>query len=329
MRLRQFLFVVAAVLVVVPGWTGDVRLALLGNDAAIGSSRIALDPGDPARRRVGRLVFMGGVRLDSPDPAFGGFSALAVTGTATGDRVTMLSDGGNVAALTLRGDGTVLAPRFANLPAGPGTGWQKHDRDSESMAVDPRTGRVWIGFERANAIWRYDAGFGRAEAAARPRAMRRWWENAGPETLVRRRDGSFIAIQEGPRGALREGLVWAGDPTVRPGVAFRFRYRPPAGFVPTDAAELPDGRLLVLNRRWRWGVPLRFESALVVIGADAIGPGATVAGMPVARLGPPLIHDNFEGLAVTVERGRTIVWLVNDNDGSLLRPTMLLKFRLD
>lgn len=98
MRPRAFLFVVVAVLTIVPGWTGWERLKLLGTDPTVHATRVPLEPGDHARRRVGRLTFMGGVRLTSPDAAFGGFSALAVTG----DRVTLLSDGGGHRALSSR-----------------------------------------------------------------------------------------------------------------------------------------------------------------------------------------------------------------------------------
>lgn len=324
MRARPLLFVCLAVWSLVPGWSGDARLDLLGRHPVIRAARVALAPADPARRRVGRLTFMGGVSLTSPDPAFGGFSALHVVG----DDVTLLSDGGTIVRFRLRSDGQVEAPHFGALPSGPGTGWRKLDRDSEAMAVDPRTGAVFVAFERANAIWRYSAGFRRAEASVKPGAMRRWRSNGGAESLARRRDGGFVALQEEARsdGQYREGLVWRGDPTGQP-PAFRFRYQPPAGFDPADATALPDGRLLVLNR-W-WGFPYRFANVLVAIDAGAMRPGAAVRGREIARLEAPLTHDNFEGVATTVERGRTIIWLVSDDNQSRWERTLLMKFVLD
>lgn len=323
MRVRTLLFVVIAVLVVVPGWSGWARLALLGPDMRVTAARVPLDPGDHARRQLGRLRFMGGVRLQSPDPAFGGFSALSVVG----DRFTLLSDGGNIVRLRLGSDGRVSDIRFAELPGGPGTGWRKWDRDSEALAVDPRTGDAWVAFERGNAIYRFQPGLAAVAAAARPDAMRRWSNNGGAETLVRRRDGSFVAIQEGFRGPTRAMLVWRGDPTAKAASAFSLRYRPPGGYSPADATELPDGRLLVLNR-W-WGPPLRFANVLEVIDRAAIRPGATVRGRRIATIGAPLTHDNFEGVAATVEGGRTIVWLLSDDNLSSLEQTLLMKFRLD
>ena len=321
------LFVAGAVWLGVPGWTGDERLALPRPPADIHTERVPLDPGDVARRRVGALIFMGGVRLTSRDPAFGGFSALAVRG----DRFTLLDDSGNVATMRMDARGGVRDARYVSLPAGPATGWRKMDRDSESLAVDPRTGTAWVGFERANAIWRYAPGFGRAERFVQPPAMARWPRNGGAESMARLADGRFLVIaeeatREQGRGRGREALLFPGDPT--DGRApVRFRYLPPPGFDPSDVTQLPDGRLLVLNR-W-WGLPLRFESALVSIDPRSIRPGAMVAGRKIARLAPPLVTANFEGVAAVVERGRTMIWLVADNDQMRWRPTYLLKFRLE
>jgi hypothetical protein len=324
MRARTLLFVAVAVVALVPGWSGYERLALLGPDARITAARVPLDPADPSRRRLGSLTYMGGVKLRSPDPAFGGFSALHVDG----DRVTLLSDGGNIVRFQLKRDGQVAEPAFAELPGGPGTGWRKLDRDSEGMAVDPKTRTAWIVFERANAIWRYGPGLLRPEASVRPAAMRRWRSNLGAETLVRRRDGSFLVFQESAGGSvLRDVLGWRGDPTGGREPDARFRYRPPAGFDPVDATELPDGRLLVLSRSYR--LPLRFAAVLEVIDRSALRHGAVVRGRPIARLGAPLTHDNMEGVTATVERGRTIIWLVSDDNRNLLERTLLLKFRLD
>jgi hypothetical protein len=54
-----------------------------------------------------------------------------------------------------------------------------------------------------------------------------------------------------------------------------------------------------------------------------------VRGRVIATLRRPLVHDNFEGLAISRERGRTIVWLVSDDNQLFLQRTLLLKFALD
>lgn len=330
------LLVAVTVLAIAPGWTGEVRLPLLGRSANLSVVRVALDEDDPARTRVGQLTFLGGVQLTSRDPAFGGYSSLAVNG----DRVTLLSDGGTIVNFRMGADWRPAAIGFRNLPGGPGEGWQKADRDSESMAVDPRTGTIWAGFEGANAIWRYAPGFARVEGHVAPAAMAKWDVNGGAELLVRLDDGRFLAIAETARGPRvpvprrrgRQALVFAGDPIKDSRPAVRFTYMPPNGYNPSDATELPDGRLLVLNRAF--GLPFVFTSVLVLVDPREIRDGATVTGRAIATLAPPLIHDNFEGVAATRGTGRdagaTMLWLVSDdNQAAPLERTLLLKFRLD
>jgi len=334
----RILFVILAVLLIVPGWTGETRLALLGDRPQMTATRVMLDPADPHRIRVGALTFLGGVHLTSRDPAFGGYSALQVRRIADGNRFTMLSDGGNVVAFTMGDDWRPHGLAFRNLPAGPGTGWDKRDRDSESLVIDPRTGRAWIGFERYNAIWRYAPGFVRAEAQRAPPEMASWPDNGGPESLARLPGGRFVAISEErhvprrrwrggepDRLASREALLFPGDPVAtRPRA---FAYLPVGRFDPSDATALPDGDLLVLDREFR--LPFRFANRLSIVPAASLHPGVAVRGRLLATLAAPLIHDNFEGVAVTREGEATIVWLVSDDNQWPMQRTLLLKFRLD
>ena len=322
----RLLLSILLVLVFVPGYATVPPAPRLKPNGRMTVRPVPLDAHDPARNRVGRLTYLGGIALSSADPAFGGFSSLAVAG----DRFTLLSDGGSFITFRMTADWRVAELRFGILPDGPGTGWDKADRDSESMAVDPASGRIWVGFENYNALWRYAPGFAVAEARARPRAMADWPVNGGPESLVRLRDGRFIVLGETahwPHSRARAALLFAGDPVAGPDTGFRFSYAPPAGYDPSDAAELPDGDLLVLNRRF--ALPYDFTAILTIVPRAEITPGKTVRGTPVAGFAAPLIHDNFEGVAVTREGKQTIVWLVSDDNQSLLQRSLLLKFRLE
>jgi len=330
----RVLFVILMVLAIVPSWTGEERLALFGPDPHIRVSRVALDPDDPARTRVGRLEYLGGIRLQSSDPAFGGFSSLSVVG----DRFVLLSDGGNYVRFRMGADWQPRGVGFGALPAGPGHGWEKGDRDTESMAVDPATGTIWVGYESHNAIWRYAADFARAEARVEPPAMAKWPTNGGPESLARLPDGRFVTISEdaharprfwaggeSERLHTREGLIFAGDPTAAPAPA-RFAYEPFGRYDPSDAAALPNGDLLVLDRAFT--LPFRFSNRLSLVRAADLKPGGVARGRLLATLDAPLIHDNFEGLAVVREGGATILWLVSDDNQLPLQRSLLLKFRL-
>ena len=182
-------------LLITPDWAGEERLALPGGVAQVTAERVMLNPDDPAMRRVGALTFLGGVALDSRDPAFGGFSALL----AEGDRFTLLSDGGNLLRFRMGSDWRPRAVRFDPLPAGPGTGWRKVDRDSEAMAIDSQDGRVWVAFESSNAVWRYAPDFTRGERWRAPPAMAKWPTGGGAESMTRLRDGRFVVLSESQR----------------------------------------------------------------------------------------------------------------------------------
>ena len=178
-RVRAWLSIFS-LLIIGPQWDGPGRLGLLDRSARITAVRVPLDPTDPAASRVGRLSYLGGVELRSTDPVFGGFSAMKLEG----DRFTLLSDGGGIARFRLDRYGRISNSSVGELPDGPATGWEKRDRDSESMTIDPDTGDILVGFERVNEIWRDDSAFTRVMRHAAPLAMKRWDENGGAEAMV-------------------------------------------------------------------------------------------------------------------------------------------------
>jgi hypothetical protein len=318
-------------LALVPNWSGTIPRQKLAKHPDISVHPVSLRASAPDDRRLGALTYLGGVRLTSRDRAFGGFSAMRVEG----DRFTLLSDFGTILRFRLSDDWTLSEPQSLDLPGGPGTGWEKRDRDSESMTVDPATGRIWVGFERVNAIWRYAPDFSAPERHVAPRAMRKWPKQSGPEAMVRLRSGAFLVLSEGVRkhsGASRpviglDAIRFAGDPTEAATRGFHFRYLPPKDYAPTDMVELTDGRLLVLHRK----ASLRegFTAILSVVEPDAIRPGAIVQGQELARFAGEVVHDNYEALAVTYEKDATILWLASDDNQNWFEQSLLLKFRLD
>lgn len=318
----RILLVCLAVLLLVPSWAGTERLPLYAGRPRVSATPVDLYPGDPARRRNGALTYLGGVSLTASDPAFGGFSAVRVVG----DRFTLLSDGGAVLRFRMGSDRQVRDTRVIEL-AGPGTGWEKRDRDTESLATLP-DGDVLIGYERHNEIWRFDPAFRPVRHAA-PRAMRRWSENGGPEAMATMPDGAVLVLSEAHGRKGRTGysaLRFPGDPTT-PGIRpMPFRYKAPDGFRVTDAAALPDGRLLVLTRRISIGE--YFTARLQIADVRTLRPGALVTGRTIARFEPPALHDNFEGLAVVRDGDRLAVWIVSDDNQSVTQRTLLLKFAL-
>lgn len=282
---------------------------------------IPLDGGDPRRDRIGALRYLGGWELASDSARFGGISGLHVEG---GEAIA-ISDAGILFRFALpRGRGAEPV-RIVPLADGPGPPTKKSNRDTESMVMDAQW--LWAAFERHNVVWRYRRSDLHAIASAQPAPMRRWRVNAGAEAMTRLADGRFLVFGEGidlkPES---EVVLFDGDPAEPETRAVALRYRRVPGYRVTDAALLPDGRLLLLNRRFAWLEG--FSAVVTVADTRALREGATIEGRELAVLRQPASVDNMEALSVTREHGRTIVWIASDDNFIPLQRTLLLKFEL-
>jgi hypothetical protein len=236
-----------------------------------------------------------------------------------------MSDAGSVIRFSLPGQGGPAAD-IADLRQGPGTSADKGNRDVEAMAV--HGGKLWLAFEGANQIWRYSRANWKAAASAAPPAMKDWPANKGSEAMLRLSDGRFILFREEETRAdgTIQALLFEGDPAKTGTKAVPIRYRPPQGYRITDAAALPDGRLLFLNRRF--GLPEAFTAKLTMAPKPGAGPIELLSGAEIAHFQLPGPVDNMEALSVTRENGRTIVWLASDDNLNPIQRTILLKLGL-
>lgn len=284
----------------------------------IDAKPVSLDP--EGRASIGRLRYVGGHVLTSTDPRFGGISSMALV---PGGFLAM-SDGGTAMWLEGRPPRGV---RLRPLPAGPGSGIRKSDRDSEAMTRDA-AGRTWVAFEGSNSVWRYDAALRRSDAHRNPPEMARWRGNTGAEAMVRLPDGRFLIWSEG-RGA-PDGktalLLFDRDPTDPAARATRLSYRLQPGFAVTDAAATGDGRIIMLHRSAT--LSLGLTASIGIIDIAALKPGAPVAPRMLAWLRPPMTVDNMEAIAVDRRGGRLHLWIASDDNFSAFFRTMLLHFEL-
>lgn len=321
--MRRLLLLPLTALLLLDGSTADLAEAIGAHPIHIAATPVALYPDRPSARRVGRLRFLGGWALTSRERAFGGLSALA----RVGDHFIALSDIGAFVRFTLGDDGRVRGAAIAPLPTRCAYGPLKSDRDTEALVVD--NGRAWVSFESRNAICRLGPGRQVAVARYRPPAIRRWPRTGGPEAMARLPGGAFLIFSEtgkGPDGST-DLLLFDRDPTDPAARVARFGYRAPAGFRATDAVRLDDGRLLVLNRRF--GLAYGFTNALTLVDPAGAKPGQVIGGPVIARLEPPTVHDNFEGLALGRDRGLPVLWMVSDDNFMRWQRTLLLEFAVD
>ncbi|WP_448188405.1 esterase-like activity of phytase family protein [Azospirillum sp. sgz301742] len=303
------------------------------------SSRpVPLQHDDAQRDRVGAFVFRGAVEVVNGGPGVGGLSGLAITDG--GRQFVAISDVGAVVFGRLHHDGGRLVG-VSDLTVRPLAGiGPRHGRaredDSEEIVALPDGGWL-VSFEGHHRILRYPPDFGRSGGAPveLPLApgMAELPLNSGLEAVTRLHDGRLLAFAEGPDNGVPERSAWIGGPLLKgpgdwgPGDWSAFTYRAAPGFRPTGATVLPDGDVLVLERFFSLlgGVKARIAR---VARAD-LKPGAVVDGEELARLEPPLLTDNYEGIAaVPGAAGETLVYVVSDDNFSALQRTYLLMLAL-
>ncbi len=279
----------------------------------------------PEQTTVGGLRYRGGLALTSPDPRFGGLSALAVT--VDGQRMLALSDRGFRFSARLvydeRGDlAGVRGAEFATISGLDGRALSGlREADAESLAPGAE-GEIIVAFERWHRLWRYFPGVAVPEPLPPPIELEKAPRNGGIEALTMLDDGSLLALTE-KYGAGDGTVGWISDE----GGWSVLTYATRDGFWPTGAATLPGGDVVVVERRFtlRGGVAARLAS----IDSAAVRPGARLEGRVLAELRPPLTVDNFEGVdARRGAGGETLIYIVSDDNHNPLQQTLLMMFEL-
>jgi hypothetical protein len=288
---------------------------------------------DTTRRQFGVLEFRGGLVLTSRSKEFGGISSIRVQ--PDGAHFIAASDKGWWLRGRITYDGThpsgIVEAEMAPMLGVDGRPLAaRRWYDTESIAQDG--GTLYVGIERANRIVRFDYGkdglLARGVSIDVPPGVRTLPNNKGLESLVHvprglPLAGALIGISE--RGLDRDGNILAfliGGP--RPG---GFAVKRLADFDISDAALLPNGDLLLLERKFSWtsGLFIRIRRiAQADIKAGALVDGALLLD---SDLGYDI--DNMEGLSVHRSAGGEIVLtLISDDNFSPLQRTLLLQFTL-
>ena len=273
---------------------------------------VALNPENPDQKTVGRLTYLSGVALQSNNPRFGGFSGMIIG--ADGRTLLAISDRGTwwIGRLYFR-DG--ILTEIDDNSMGPITGPDGRpligiQQDAEALTLSP-DGVAYVAFERDHRILEFhlpepndlrSALYAPTRALPRLEAMRQAPNNGGVEAMAALGRNLLLAITENMMVNDNDRRGWL----IYNNVYLPLSYRPAQGFSPTGLTILPDGNLLMVERRYSplTGVAVR----LCIIARNTIAPETTLICDPVADLRPPLTVDNFEAVAARQnDAGETII----------------------
>lgn len=284
-------------------------------------------PGGPeALSRIGRLIFHGGLVLTDDRPGFGGFSGLEVS--PDGRRLWALSDQGRLLTGRLRYDpgGRLIGLRDSRLTplvdvdGRPVSGAR---RDAEGLARRP-DGSFLVSHEWRHRVMLYPGDPARTAPVplATPPETTRLADNMGVEAVAVLRDGRTLLLGEtGLRGEIGAFPGWIDGP----GGWQRLVYLAARGYRPTGAATLPDGDVVVIERR----DPMLILTGgrVVLLPQSAVQGGRGIGGIELGRLVPPALNANYEGIAAWRDgSGRTRLLVISDNNFLSVQRTLLLQF---
>ncbi len=307
-----------------------LQQALAATAITIESSTHILDSEDTARTEFGKLVYLSGIALRSRNADFGGLSGLQIS--ADGRRLLAITDKGNWLDAELVYEGERLTgltdARISPLLGIDGRAVQgRSNVDAEALGLDQPgnlAGPAYVSFEGNHHISFYPEGLRtKPVPVAAPKDLMLAPPNKGIEAMARRADGALIALTESWLDRAGNHIGWL----IERGKFEKLYLRRERDFSPTDLAFLPDGDLLVLERRYTMaggpGMQIRR------IKAEALIPDAVLDGELLINLTARYGIDNFEGLAVrTNPRSEIVLYLMSDDNFSPLQKNLLLMFRL-
>jgi hypothetical protein len=288
----------------------------------VSTERVVLSFQEDDRRRLGALIYRGGLVLRSADKRFGGLSGLILSPDCTAFRA--VSDHGfwftgrllYDAERNLVGIADTYIEKMINEKGDQLR--RKRQRDAESLALTPG-GDTVVSFEGNNALRLYRRGEQLPRRLVAPLHKGDGPKNAGIEALTALADGGLLAITEDFEGG-RGAKAWIGgiDKPWRTAV-----FHIDGGFRPTGAATLPDGDVVVLERR-----VLPPAARLRRLRQEDILRDAELLGDVWAHFDGALTYDNMEAIDACTTGGETRLLLASDDNYNWFQRTLFMMFAL-
>jgi hypothetical protein len=306
----------------------------LSEETSVTSRPISAFATSGSQNVFGKLQFVGGLEMNSASGALGAWSSLRfypdqtrfIGVLDTGHWITGAIQRGKNGALS----GVTQVDITSMLDQNGDDHNDKWKMDSEGVAL--RGDQILVSFEQRHRIDVYPAKDFATSAPLKSLPVlipvKQLKGNLGLETLVV--SPSNGPLKDAPLVVAERSLNKQGNHLAailegpQKGVFSVKRNKP---FSITDGAFLPNGDLLLLERRFGLADGIGAEIRRIK-GAD-IKPGATVDGPVIFSAGAGTQIDNMEGLDVIAgPGGDTSIILVSDDNHSLFQRNLMLEFRL-
>lgn len=305
----------------------------------ISARPVSFAKGNEDIKVFGDLVYRNGFVLTSSSPFWGGLSGITIS--KQGAHVAMVSDAGFWARMELSYAQNRLRPPASAL-IGPlralGDKPLKRDKDRDAEAITLVKGSKFfsealISFEDNHRIGRFqlkkDGIKGPKAYLKLPSITSRLRGNAGLEAMAVLRSGalkgSLVAIAQSRKDKRGNFIGWL----VRKGKISKIRFTPPPldTYRITDAASLPNGDLLLLERRYKF---LTVNIRVRYVRQKELRSGLPIKGRVLLRANSNKHRvDNMEGIAVhTNKLGETILTLISDDNFNSFQQTLFMQFAL-
>lgn len=295
--------------------------------AHAGQTQLQLDRTNPDNNKAGELRFLGAVVIPMGADKVGGLSDLYIgprdtqwiAEADTGKLYTghLQWTNGRLTGATLD-KGAYLLDENGKPPT------SRARWDAESLARLP-DGSWLMGYERDHRVEHFEDDGGKPGGTPKPLpplpGITDLPRNQGLEALTVLKDDSVLAIAEGQVGDTNPAWLW------QEGHWQELSYQSAEGLSPSDAATLPGGDVLVLERGLSFFYG--FRSRIVRVKAADIHPGAVLQGEVLAMLTSPLLTENFEGIhTIPGPDGTARIFIVSDNNVNILQQAILAAFEL-
>ncbi len=302
------------------------------------TTRIPLNHRDMSINTVGRLHYLGGLKITSSKRHFGGISSFVIS--PDGHQILGVSDSSQwlVADMVYDDRDHLVDIKNARMAPLRNIRGQKPARDAEAITAVDGAGYV-VSFESPHTLRYFQArhpfdyiSLFSADAQKitfapdLPKTYASLPDNLGIEALTTLPDGRMLAFSENTvtNGTINQAQGWI----IGHGKVEALNYEISPSYRPTDMATLPDGDILVLERHF--SLAKGMAARLTRLPALSVKAGKSIKGEIIADLAFPFNMDNMEALAVRQNAaGEVIVYIMSDNNFNRLQRNLLMMFRLD